>query len=290
MLETISESSLKLSKIIAGVMHWGKWGAKLDTATMSQLIEQCCELGITTFDHADIYGDHTTEKEFGLAFKQNNIDRKEIQLISKFGICYPNNLRAVKTYDTSTEHIISSVNQSLINLQTDYLDLLLIHRPSPLMDVEQIIRDFETLKKAGKVLHFGVSNFTPSQLDLFKGFPIVTNQIEASLLHLDPFTDGTIDQCYRRNIHPTIWSPFKGGQIFNTDQRTLKINQVVSKYPWSLDQAALLFLLKHPANLFPIIGTSKIERIKSAIATLKLEISNDQWFELWTASTGHKVA
>jgi len=290
MLKTVSGSDLKFSRIIAGVMNWGKWGAKLNSQEMAKLIQQCVNLGISSFDHADIYGDHTTEAEFGLALKTSKIEREKIQLISKFAICYPNDTRAVKTYNTSKEHILFSVEQSLNNLQTDYLDVLLIHRPSPIMNVNEIVDTFGELKEKGKVLHFGVSNFTVSQMQLFEGkLDLITNQVEASLLHRDPFLNGKFDHCQKQNIHPMIWSPLKGAQLFDESPTTNRIKAVCNKYNWTLDLAAYMFLLHHPHKLFPITGSSKIARIKTAVTALNTKLSNDQWFELWTAATGAKV-
>ena len=160
---------LQLSPVIAGCMKWGQWGVKYSTPQYLNLIEECIAGKITSFDHADIYGDYTVEEEFGNALKQRSSLRQQMQLITKCGIrrFTPNRPEhKIHSYDTSKEHIIRSAERSLKNLNTDFIDLLFIHRPDPLMDPHEIAEAFAQLKKAGKVLHFGVSNFTPSQMDM----------------------------------------------------------------------------------------------------------------------------
>jgi predicted oxidoreductase len=183
------------SKIIAGTMTWGTWGKNLNNCQMIELMNSCLETGITTFDHADIYGSYTTEASFGNAFRESQIDREKIQLISKCGIQFPSEKRGTKVhhYDYSKSHIIESAEQSLTNLKTDYLDLLLIHRPSPLMQVDEIAEAIEKLKTEGKILDVGVSNFTPSQTDLIQTkMKVNYNQIEFSVTHFEPMLDGSL--------------------------------------------------------------------------------------------------
>ncbi len=158
-------NQISLSSIIAGTMSWGVWGKNYSTHQMATLLECCLQNGITSFDHADIYGDYTTEAAFGVAFKESNIKREEVQFISKCGIQLLGGTRnnAIKYYDYSKEYIINSVEQSLKNLHTDYLDVLLLHRPSPLMHADEIAEAINNLKKDGKIISFGVSNFSPSQ-------------------------------------------------------------------------------------------------------------------------------
>ncbi len=295
----LSSQSREYSRIIAGVMRWGKWGVKLNTADLSHLIQSCIDYGVTTFDHADIYGDHTTEKEFGDAFVRSGVSRSQVQLITKCGIrmlspACPEN--KIKYYDTSKKYIISSVEKSLENLKTDYIDLLLIHRPGPLMKVEEIAEVFSELKSKGKVLDFGVSNFTPSQFDLLNTVtPLVTNQVELSVLKLDGFIDGTVDSAQKHGISLQAWSPMGGPDLFAPQSqyekvmRNSKLNQVRSDYNWSMSQMALLFLLHHPSQILPVLGTSKGERIKEAVDCLTQSITDEQWYEIWTASTGKKV-
>ncbi|HRF38091.1 MAG TPA: aldo/keto reductase, partial [Saprospiraceae bacterium] len=193
----LSPGGPAVSPIVTGVMKWGLWGRQMGTTQMLHLIEASVEAGATTFDHADIYGHYTTEAEFGAALKNRPELRSRIQLVTKCGICLPGPHRqyGLKHYDTSAAHIRRSTEQSLRNLHTDYIDLLLIHRPDPLMHPQEVAETFEALRSEGKVLHFGVSNFSPAQLETLAAFtPVVTNQVQANAMHLAPFSDGTFDQ------------------------------------------------------------------------------------------------
>ena len=297
----LHENGPTLSRIVFGVMKWGSWGHQLDAQQMLTLIEQSIEAGVTTFDHADIYGSYTTEAAFGEALKLQPSLRESMQIVTKCGIKLAVPQRSyhrIKSYDTSPEHIRWSVDTSLRNLQTDYIDLLLIHRPSPLMDPDRIAEEFEQLRKMGKVRHFGVSNFTPSQFAMLNSrMPLATNQVEASLLHLAPFTDGTFDQCLERHIKPMAWSPLGGGTIFQQvpperEQRVLKAAQRIIERRGqgiSIDQLMLAWLLQHPAHILPVVGTARIERLRAAADAVHIMMSREEWFELWQASAGSEV-
>ncbi|MHA7057050.1 aldo/keto reductase [Aquimarina sp. M1] len=296
----ISENGPIFSKIVAGCMNWGVWGANLTTNQSQKLIEDCLSIGVTTFDHADIYGHYTTEALFGNVIKGNIALREKMQLVTKCGIRLvtphrPDN--QIKSYKTTKKYIIESVEQSLKNLQTDRIDLLLIHRPSPLMNPSEIAEAFDKLKSNGKVLHFGVSNFTTSQFQMLQAvFPLQTNQIEVSPVHLNPFTDGSLDQCLNYNIKPMAYSTLAGGKFFskNPSERVIRINNVVktlkNKYGVSADQILTSWLVKHPSRIIPVIGSTKINRIHSAVDALSLEITDEEWFMIWEASTGEEVA
>ena len=204
-------------------MNWGKWGVGFSTESYLSQIQQCIEIGISTFDHADIYGHYTTESEFGKALKQNSSLREKIQLISKCGICLmtPNRPQhQIKSYDTSRKHILHSVENSLNNLNTDYLDLLLIHRPDPLMDPHEIAEAFSILKASGKVKEVGCSNFTASQLSMLHSiYPVSVNQIEASILYTKPFYNGVTALSIEKKISIQAWSPLGAGKItLNTEE------------------------------------------------------------------------
>jgi len=291
--------SNKYSRIIAGAMNWGVWGADLSTSEIAKLIEGCIDIGVTSFDHADIYGEHTTEKAWGDAWKNLNIDRENIQLISKCGIMRPSPQRPSiekPHYDYSYQHIITSVETSLKNLNTDYLDMLLIHRPSPLMNPETIAKAIDHLKSSGKIRQFGVSNFTQNQVKLIQSqIPVEANQIEISPFYMDPFHDGTLDQCMTDNIIPMAWSPLGGGSMFKKiSSPTLlaqreRLKAVADKYNWSLDEMTYYFILHHPAQIKVVTGSSKIERIKKAVDCYNGSITDAQWFEIWTAAKGEIV-
>jgi predicted oxidoreductase len=299
---TLNPDGLRCSRLVWGVMNWGAWGSQFDTQAMLSLIEQGLELGLTTFDHADIYGHYTTEAEFGAALKLNPALRPQLQLVTKCGIhlVTPNRPENVlKSYETGKAHIIASAERSLQNLHTDYLDLLLIHRPSPLMNPDEIAEAFEQLKKAGKVRHFGVSNFTPAQYALLQSrTELVSNQVEASLFHLDSLFDGTFDQAIQHRSRPMAWGPLGSGQIFGktVDPQHLRVIETAKGIAqahggdWSLDQILLTWLLQHPAGILPVLGTTKIARIKGAIKALELSLSNREWFALLEAAREHEVA
>ena len=297
----LHENGPTLSRIVFGVMKWGSWGHQLDAQQMLTLIEQSIEAGVTTFDHADIYGSYTTEAAFGEALQLNPSLRQKMQIVTKCGIKLAVPQRQhhrIKSYDTSPEHIRWSVDTALRNLRTDYIDLLLIHRPSPLMDPDRIAEEFEQLRKAGKVRYFGVSNFTPSQFAMLNSrTPLVTNQVEASLLHLAPFTDGTFDQCLERQIMPMAWSPLGGGTIFQQvpgerEQRILEAaKRIIERrgQDIGIDQLMLAWLLQHPAHILPVIGTARVERLRAATDAVHIMMSREEWFELWQASAGSEV-
>ena len=287
---------MDFSKIIIGVMRWGIWGANHSESGVQKLIETSLEEGLYTFDHADIYGGHTTEELFGNAFSDMKIEREKIQLITKCGICYPSEKKnfSLKHYNLSKDYIISKVEESLKNLKTDYIDLLLLHRPSPLMNPEEIAAAFGILRSSGKVRDFGVSNFTPSQFDLISNyFPqLVTNQVEISLTETKTFYDGTIDQMMLKNLKPMAYSVL--GSYFSEDsERTARIKSVFDELSvkYNADEAQLLlaFLLKHPAKILPIVGTSKAENIKSLKNSLTINLELEDWFKMLEASAGKKV-
>ena len=240
------------SRIIAGTMTWGQWGRKYSTTEMAHLMNACLEAGISTFDHADIYGGYTTEVEFGKAFAASGIPRESVQLISKCGIQYPCPARTVgiKHYEYGADYIIHSATSSLKFLGTEYLDLLLLHRPSPLMDPEEVAVAFATLKESGKVRSFGVSNFTPSQIRLIeKAVPVEAHQFECSLTTEISLWDGTLDDCIIGNRTAMAWSPL--GSYFRTkDAQTERIRECLEplseKYSASESQLLLAWLLRQP--------------------------------------------
>lgn len=281
-------------------MKWGKWGAHYNTAQYLRMIEQCLETGVTSFDHADIYGNYTTELEFGLALKEIPSLRQQMQLITKCGICMVATDRPahqIKHYNTSRQHIIESAEQSLRNLHTDFIDLLLIHRPDSLLDPIEIAEAFQHLKNTGKVLHFGVSNFSASQVSLLHSFfPVEVNQVEISILHTEALNNGVLDQCIREKIMPQSWSPLGGGILNGVadDERSRRIMAVAEilgdKYAAGFDQVLLAWLMKHPAGIVPVLGTTKPDRIKDALLSKSIDLTRQEWYMLLRAATGHEVA
>ncbi len=283
------------SKIIAGTMTWGVWGKNLDKKQMIHLMNICIESGITTFDHADIYGGYTTEASFGDAFGESLIEREKIQLISKCGIqlLSENRNTKIKHYDYSKWHIIESVENSLKNLKTDYLDLLLLHRPSPLMQVDEIAEAIEKLKKEGKILDFGVSNFTPTQTDLIETkIKINYNQIEFSVTQFDAMLNGSLDHMQTNGITPMCWRPL--GTIFKSaDEKSIRIKalaaQLSLKYNAEIDHLLLAWILKHPAGILPVCGTADESRIPNLLKATTIELELEDWFAFWTESAGKEV-
>lgn len=275
-------------------MNWGIWDKKLNTSEMEHLMHICIENQITTFDHADIYGNYTTEADFGKAFAQSNIERSKIQVISKCGIQNTgarNN--TVKHYDYSKDYIIWSVENSLKNLQTDYLDVLLLHRPSPLMVADEIAEAVTKLKKEGKIIDFGVSNFTAWQTELIRQKTEINyNQIQFSATHHEAMLDGSLDYMQLHNIRPMSWNPL--GTVFREDieqTRRLKklLVQLVDKYHLGSDTILLAWVLKHPANVIPVAGTVNIARIQALIKAVEMDLDQLDWFAIWTESMGNKV-
>jgi len=277
-------------------MTWGAWGKQLSTKDMISLIHHCVDCKITTFDHADIYGDYTTEADFGKALKNSGINRENIQLISKCGIQYMSSSRPenkVKHYNYNKDYILWSVEQSLKNLKTDYLDVLLLHRPSPLLNPIEVAEAVTILKNAGKIKDFGVSNFLPSQIDLLKQYTHVSvNQIECSITQFNAMFDGSLDYLQTHNIKTMAWSPL--GSLFKENspqnQRIDKALKSLEKhYNVSKDQLLLAWLLKHPANITPVVGTTTPKRLTQAIEATNIDLNIQDWFDLLVASQGHKV-
>lgn len=282
---------VKFSRIVAGTMGWGKWGKNFTTQEYIERIETCINNSITTFDHAAIYGDYTTEIEFGKAFQVSSLKREQIQLISKCGLQYPcdNNPVRLKHYDYSKQHIRESVEKSLINLKTDYLDALLLHRPSPLMNSEEIGEEIKELKKEGKLLHFGVSNFSQLQIELIEKYSAVEiNQLECSLTHLDAMINGLLDVHQVKSIQTMAWRPL--GRVFEGQSNMeASIIRKANAYGCTADVLLLAWLMKHPASIYPVIGTSNLERLANVNKALTIELSIEDWFELFVESQGHTV-
>ena len=276
-------------------MSWGSWGKQLSKKEMDALMHHCISNNITTFDHADIYGGYTTEADFGKAFIDSGIQREDIQLISKCGIQYLCDKRnnKVKHYNYSKEYIIWSVEESLKNLQTEYLDVLLLHRPSPLMVAEDIAEAITILKKDGKIKDFGVSNFTTSQMEMIGlRMDIDVNQIEFSLTQHSAMHDGTLDYMKTCGIKPMAWSPL--GSVFREDnEQTRRIHkqlgELMDKYNATEDQLLLAWIMKHPAGIHPVVGTTNKTRLIQAMEASKIELELEDWFLILVASQGHKV-
>ena len=277
------------SRIIAGAWRWHT----VTPETVANLIHGSLECGITTFDHADIYGDHSNEEIFGSVLKKNAALRNGMELVTKCGIKFPSAKRPatwVKHYDTSKMHIVWSVENSLKMLGTDRLDLLLIHRPDPLLNPEEVAEAFDWLRESGKVLHFGVSNFTPTQFEMLQSylsFPLVTNQVEISLTCHAAMFDGTLDVLMKHRASPMAWSPLGGGSLLSTQNDYL--NRKASLLGATETQILLAWLLKHPSKIFPVVGTTKPERIKESANTIGFNLDKQDWFDILKAAQGKEM-
>ncbi|MBC3881665.1 aldo/keto reductase [Undibacterium sp. LX40W] len=283
----------EFSQIVLGLWRLSSW--QMSAQERVSFLEQALELGITTIDEADIYGDYTSEALLGEAFALAPHLRQQFQIVSKCGIQFPSAQKPLQTshiYETSAAHIIGSAENSLRNMQLDSLDLLLIHRPDPLMDADEIAEAFTHLRSRGKVQHFGVSNFTPSQFSLLHSrFPLVTNQVECSLLQMAPIYDGSFDQCQQLRISPMIWSALGGGALFEgkTEQSRrvlLALEKIAVELEVSTSTIALAWIFRHPVHPLVLTGSSRVQALQEAVQASHLQLSREHWFDLWRASTG----
>ena len=290
-----------LSPVIAGAWRLAEW--QWTPQQRLTWIEGNLDLGVTSFDHADIYGGYSVEALFGEALALRPALRARMQLVSKCGIKLVTPARPggfgqtqVKHYDTSTAHVRASVDQSLQALRTDHLDLLLIHRPDALADFDELAETFEALRREGKVRCFGVSNFAAHQLaPLHRRIALATHQIELSPLHLDALHDGVLDQCQDLGLRPMIWSPLAGGRLFTADderaQRVRHILQAMaSELGVPITTLVIAWLQRHPSQPLPILGSRRIEVAREAMAACALRLDAQQWWRIWTAAAGHEVA
>jgi predicted oxidoreductase len=289
--------NLQLSPIVAGVWRLGEW--RLEAPALVRWIEQAIELGLTSFDHADIYGGYAVEGAFGAALAASPGLRERMQIVTKFGIKLVSPARpghAIKSYDSSRAHVMASVENSLRALRTDRIDLLLIHRPDLLADPDELAETFDALRAAGKVLHLGVSNHSPSQFALLhKRFPLLTNQIEFSPLQMGALADGTLEQALDLKLPPMIWSPLAGGRLLSgKDEQAQRVRAVLEalgrERGVSAATMAYAWIRRHPAKPILITGSSRTEALREAVAALDVTLSAEDWYRVWQASMGREVA
>ncbi|WP_105664996.1 aldo/keto reductase [Cronobacter dublinensis] len=283
------------SRLVMGYWRLMEWNYA--ARDLVGFIEQHLELGITTVDHADIYGDYQCEAAFGEALRLAPHLREKMEIVTKCGIATtakPEN--AIGHYITDRAHIIHSAENSLRLLNTDVLDLLLIHRPDPLMDADEIAEAFLALHKSGKVRHFGVSNFTPAQFSLLQSrlpFTLATNQVEISPVHQPLLLDGTLDLLQQLRIRPMAWSCLGGGRLFSDERYAplrAELQQVAEETGAETpEQVVYAWVMRLPSRPLPIIGSGKIERVKSAVGALSLGLSRQQWFRIRKAALGYDV-
>ena len=289
---------MKFSPVVAGVWRADQWG--LDAAGLLRWMQQAVDLGITSFDHADCYGAFTTEARFGEAFALAPPSfRERVQLVTKCGIRFPCAARPAfrgKGYDSSRAYVKGCVDASLAALRTDHVDLLLLHRPDLLLDPDELAATFAELQKAGKVLHFGVSNHTASQFAmLHRRLPLVTNQVEFSPLQMKALADGTLEQAVDLGLRPMLWSPLGGGALFSgTGEQERRVRQALQALGErhggaSVATVAYAWLMRHPSRPLPVTGTGRLDGLKEAMAATSLRLSAEDWYAVWEASIGHPV-
>ena len=287
----------ELSRVIAGMWRLGEWDYSVQQRIA--FIEECIALGVTSFDHADIYGDYGVEGLFGEALRAQPSLRERMEIVSKCGIKLVSPSRPAHTiqhYDTSLQHIVASCEESLRQLGTEYLDLLLIHRPDPLMEFDEVAEAFTRLQQAGKVRHVGVSNFTRHQFEsLNRRVPLATNQVEFSPLFTAPMFDETFDGLQDLGIAPMIWSPLGGGRLFSaTDAHTANLRAVIQEVADRLGQsfASVVFawIMALPSRPMPLTGSGKIASVAAAVAATTFTLGRSDWFAILRAARGHEVA
>lgn len=300
----LSSSNIASSRLIYGCMRIASDNSASERTKGKQAIKTAIEAGYNHFDHADIYGGGACESLFGELLNESPNLRDNIIITSKAGIRVGDapNIGDPKCYDFSHVYLTQQVENSLQRLNTDYLDMFLLHRPDYLFNAVDVAETLNQLKASGKVKHFGVSNFSPSQVSLLQSAldePLLVNQVEINIHNINSFTDGTLDQCQQRGITPIAWCPLGGvvypawGNTFSaTDEQRIKteLARQAQKYhcvPWQL---ILAWLLKHPANICPIIGSTTPERIIAAKQALKIDYSHEDWYQLLEARNGHAVA
>ena len=292
---TLAPQGPEFSRFVMG--YWRLMDWNMSPLQLASFIEEHIDLGVTTVDHADIYGGYQCEAAFGEALKLVPALRDRMEIVTKCGIATTAKPEhALGHYITDSAHIIKSAEQSLVNLATDRIDLLLIHRPDPLMDADEVAEAFLNLHQSGKVRHFGVSNFTPAQFALLQSrlpFTLATNQVEISPVHQPLLLDGTLDQLQQLRIRPMAWSCLGGGRLFNDDEFQPLHNELDTiareLNAESIEQVVYAWILRLPSKPLPIIGSGKIERVRSALAAEELQMTRQQWFRIRKAALGYDV-
>lgn len=296
---TMASQGPEFSELVQGYWRLGEWN--MTPQARLTFIKQHLELGISTVDHADIYGNYQCEHLFGEALALEPSLRDQLQIITKCDIklcgdSYPS--QKINHYDTSSAHLYQSVNNSLQRLGVNEIDVLLLHRPDALMNADEVAEVFSDLHKVGKVKHFGVSNFSPAQFDLLQSRlskPLITNQVEINPLNIQVAHDGTLDQLQRLRTRPMAWSCLAGGQLFNgQSEQITRVRQVLEEIreeigAQSIDQVVYAWVRCLPSNPVVILGSGNIQRVKAAVEALSLTLTREQWYRVWVASKGHNV-
>lgn len=288
---------LELSQVVMGCMRIADAG--ITEQELLTLVETCLDMGVTSIDHAPVYGGYTCEKIFGDAVLRKRPElRQKMQLITKAGIVCPGHYGNKTIYYNSTrEEILREMDESLEKLGTDHVDLLLIHRPDPLADPAETADALETVVKQGKALHVGVSNFMPSQMTMLQSYlniPLVTNQVELSVKNTENFFNGVVDDAFTRRIPLMAWSPLGGGDVFRSqEEKYVRLRGVLTEiakgHETSMDAVMYAWLFMHPVRIAALTGTMNVDRIKAAAEATDLKLSYDEWYQILEASRGFSV-
>lgn len=288
-----------LSPLVQGYWRLADWD--LDARRTLAFLEAHVDLGVTSVDHADIYGDYRCEALFGEALALRPGLREQLQVVTKCNIMlrserYPQ--RRIKHYDTSAAHIERSVEQSLQRLRTDRIDLLLLHRPDPLMDADEVAGAFDRLHRDGKVLHFGVSNFAPAEFTLLQSrltVVLATNQVEINPFSLSALPAGTLEQAQELRLRPMAWSVLAGGRVFREeDDAARRVRKAAHEVATSmggveLDQVLLAWAMSLPCQPLPILGSGRMERVRAAVVAADLRLEREAWFGILESANGAEV-
>ncbi|MEM9318492.1 MAG: aldo/keto reductase [Pseudomonadota bacterium] len=294
-MERVNLGPISVSRLVYGMWRLGD-DADTSPAHIHAKIDACLAQGITTMDQADIYGDYGAEALFGATIKASPGLRDKLEIVTKCDIIAPIGKHSdarVKYYDTRPAHIHASVAASLKNMQIDVIDLLLIHRPDPLMDHHETGACLDGLVAEGKVRAVGVSNFRPWDIELLQSAmktPIVTNQIELSVLSHEPFVNGDLAYLQEHGLAPMAWSPLAGGAVFGATAVRTVLDRIATAQGVALEAVAVAWLLAHPARIVPVLGTNNLARIGQIDHALRIELSREDWFEVYTAALGREVA
>lgn len=287
-------------------LAYGTWRLLNDDApptprALLERLQRCADLGITTIDTAEIYGKYRVEEALGAALALDRGLRGRLEIVTKGGIYVPNAFhpeRKVAFYDASGARLVRSLEKSLRFLGTDHVELLLVHRPDWLTSPDDTAEGLNRLLRDGKILAAGASNYNVHQFEALNSRmdrPLVTNQVEFGLLHMDPMYDGVTDQCQRLGIAPMAWSPLGGGRLLRDDyEEAVRVQraarEMADRYDGaSVEELAYAWLLAHPSRPVPVIGTNKVERIERAARAVGLRLAREDWYGLWTAAQGRRI-
>ena len=298
----LSAEGPEFSRLVYGTWRFLDDPASSSPSAVLERFKACLDLGITTIDTAEIYGLYRVEELIGQALALDPGVKAKLQVVTKCGIYVPCEFhpeRQVAFYNATAQRLIKSAEKSLRFLGVETLDLLLVHRPDWLTSVDETAEGLNRLLQEGKIRSAGVSNYSASQFEALSSRmvkPLVTNQVEFSLLHMDPIYDGVFDQCQRLCVKPMAWSPLAGGRMMSGSTESAvarlqaKAEKLSSKYDnATLDQLAYAWILAHPAQPLPVIGSNKIDRVRAVARSAEIKLDREDWYALWEAAKGHSI-